>query len=76
MSQQAAAPSTSSVPGRAWVLAVLTLVYTFNHVDRQILITVIEPIKAEFGFSDGQIGWLTGLAFAALYATLGIPVAM
>ncbi|MGB3627838.1 MAG: MFS transporter [Henriciella sp.] len=62
--------------GRTWVLIVLTLVYTFNHVDRQILITVIEPIKAEFGLSDEQIGILTGLAFAALYATLGIPVAM
>ncbi|MEM5518174.1 MFS transporter [Henriciella sp. AS95] len=65
-----------AIPGRTWMLIVLTLVYTFNHVDRQILITVIEPIKAEFGLSDGQIGWLTGLAFAALYATLGIPVAM
>ena len=65
-----------ALSGRTWVLIVLTLVYTFNHVDRQILITVIEPIKAEFGLSDGQIGWLTGLAFAALYATLGIPVAM
>ena len=62
--------------GRTWVLIVLTLVYTFNHVDRQILITVIEPIKADFGLSDEQIGLLTGLAFAALYATLGIPVAM
>lgn len=61
---------------RTWVLIVLTLVYTFNHVDRQILITVIEPIKAEFGLSDEQIGLLTGLAFAAFYATLGIPVAM
>ena len=64
------------VINRTWVLIVLTLVYTFNHVDRQILITVIEPIKAEFGLSDEQIGLLTGLAFAALYATLGIPVAM
>ena len=70
------ATKPAAIPGRAWVLIILTLVYTFNHVDRQILITVIEPIKAEFGLSDGQIGWLTGLAFAALYATLGIPVAM
>ncbi len=66
-------PAASS---RTWVLIVLTLVYTFNHVDRQILITVIEPIKAEFGLRDEQIGLLTGLAFAAFYATLGIPVAM
>jgi predicted MFS family arabinose efflux permease len=58
------------------VLAVLTLTYTFNHVDRQILVILLEPIKAEFGLTDGQVGWLTGLSFAAFYATLGIPVAM
>ncbi len=69
-------PAAPPISGRAWVLAVLTLTYTFNHVDRQILVILLEPIKNEFGMSDGQIGWLTGIAFAAFYATLGIPVAM
>jgi predicted MFS family arabinose efflux permease len=69
----AAAPK---IPGRAWVLAVLTLTYTFNHVDRQILVILLEPLKNHFQMTDGQIGWLTGLAFAAFYATLGIPVAL
>ncbi|MBA3070065.1 MAG: MFS transporter [Hyphomonas sp.] len=68
-----AAPKIS---GRAWVLAVLTLTYTFNHVDRQILVILLEPIKNELGLADSQLGMLTGLAFAAFYATLGIPVAM
>ena len=68
--------SAPNISGRVWVLAVLTLTYTFNHVDRQILVILLEPIKAEFGLSDGQVGWLTGLSFAAFYATLGIPVAM
>ena len=68
--------SAPNISGRAWVLAVLTLTYTFNHVDRQILVILLEPIKSEFGLSDGQVGWLTGLSFAAFYATLGIPVAM
>jgi predicted MFS family arabinose efflux permease len=68
-----AAPKIS---GRAWVLAVLTLTYTFNHVDRQILVILLEPIKTELGLQDSQLGMLTGLAFAAFYATLGIPVAM
>ncbi len=68
-----AAPKIS---GRAWVLAVLTLTYTFNHVDRQILVILLEPIKNELGLQDSQLGMLTGLAFAAFYATLGIPVAM
>jgi len=64
------------ISGRAWVLAVLTLTYTFNHVDRQILVILLEPIKNELGLADRQLGMLTGIAFAAFYATLGIPVAM
>ncbi|MEM1390412.1 MAG: MFS transporter [Pseudomonadota bacterium] len=62
--------------GRAYVLAILTLVYTFNHIDRQVLLILIEPIKEEFALSDFQLGLLGGLAFAAFYATLGIPIAM
>jgi len=70
------AAALAPVRGRAWVLAILTLVYTFNHVDRQILVILLEPIKAELGLRDSQLGMLTGIAFAAFYATLGIPVAM
>ena len=62
--------------GRAYVLAILTLVYTFNHVDRQVLVILLEPIKADLGLNDAQLGLLTGIAFAAFYATLGIPIAM
>ena len=53
----------------------LFLVYTSNYVDRQILIILAEPIKAEFGLKDWQLGFLTGTAFALFYATLGIPIA-
>lgn len=57
------------------VLAILTLVYTFSFIDRQLLVILAEPVKAELGLSDGQLGLLTGLAFAALYVTLGLPIA-
>jgi MFS family permease len=63
------------VPGRAWVLTILTMVYTFNHLDRQVFITVLEPLKAEMHLSDFVLGLLTGVGFAAVYATLGIPIA-
>ena len=56
-------------------LALLTLGYVFNFVDRQVMTILIEPIKAEFGATDTQMGFLSGLAFALFYATLGIPVA-
>jgi len=58
-----------------YVLIMLTIMYTFNFIDRQILVILQEPIKAELGLSDTQLGLLTGLAFAALYVTLGIPIA-
>lgn len=69
-------PNNGQFGGRRYVLAILTLVYTFNHIDRQILLILIEPIKAELQISDGQIGILTGIAFAAVYATIGIPIAL
>lgn len=69
-----AGPATAQ--SRLYVLALLTLVYTFNHVDRQILVILLEPIKADLSLTDTQLGMLTGLAFALFYATLGIPIAM
>jgi predicted MFS family arabinose efflux permease len=57
------------------VLVVLTIVYTFNFVDRQILVILQEPIKAELGLSDAQLGVLTGFSFALIYVCAGIPIA-
>lgn len=55
-----------------WVLLV---VYIFNFLDRQIINILAEPIKNEMKLLDWQMGLLTGLAFAFLYAVLGIPFA-
>ncbi|MFU8815257.1 MAG: spinster family MFS transporter [Pseudomonadales bacterium] len=60
---------------RRYALGVLVVVYTFNFIDRQILSILLEPIKQDLGLSDTQLGLLTGFAFAAFYATLGIPIA-
>jgi predicted MFS family arabinose efflux permease len=65
-------------PSRAYanyVLGVLVLVYVMNFVDRQLISILIEPIKAEFGASDAEMGILTGFAFAIFYTVAGIPVA-
>ena len=60
---------------RWYILLVLTLVYSLNHVDRQVMVILSEQIKLEFGLNDTQIGLLTGIVFAGLYALLGIPFA-
>jgi MFS family permease len=53
----------------------LTIVYAFNFIDRQILVILQEPIKAEMGLSDAQLGLLSGFTFAIVYVTAGIPIA-
>ena len=68
-------PASESVRYRWTVLVMLTLVYTFNFIDRQILVILQEPIKAELGLSDAQLGLLTGFSFALVYVTAGIPIA-
>lgn len=73
-------PPNTSIPTysnryRNYVLLILTGVYTFNFIDRQILVILQEPIKADLGLSDTQLGLLTGFAFAIFYVTLGIPIA-
>jgi MFS family permease len=57
------------------VLAVLTAMYAFNYLDRYVLAMLIQPIKEELGVSDTMLGFLTGPAFAVLYASCGIPIA-
>lgn len=74
-----AAPAAQGhgTPGyRAVVLAMLLLVYTFNFLDRQILGILAVPIKADLGLTDTQLGALGGIAFAFLYSTLGVPLAL
>lgn len=60
---------------RYYALAVLTLVYTFNFIDRQLLAILQESIKVDLQLSDSQLGLLTGFAFALFYVTAGIPIA-
>jgi predicted MFS family arabinose efflux permease len=60
---------------RYYTLGILTLVYMLNFVDRQLLSLLQEPIREEMGFSDEQLGLLTGTAFAIFYVTAGIPIA-
>lgn len=67
--------SVFSPAARQYALSVLVVVYTFNFIDRQILSILLEPIKADLGLSDSQLGLLAGFAFALFYATLGIPIA-
>lgn len=70
-------PAHTHSPGYArFVLAMLFIVYTFNFLDRQILGILAPAIKADLGLTDTQLGALGGIAFAMLYSTLAIPLAV
>ena len=75
VSTDAARPATPSAAYRRYVLILLTAVYTFNFVDRQIMGILAPAIKADLNLTDAELGILIGFAFAVLYTTLGIPIA-
>ncbi|MAI79310.1 MAG: MFS transporter [Deltaproteobacteria bacterium] len=58
-----------------YALGLLVVVYVFNFIDRSILSILLEPIKEEFHVSDTALGFLSGIAFAAFYTLMGIPIA-
>ena len=58
-----------------YALVILTIVYAFNFIDRQLLAILQESVKADLGLSDSQLGLLTGFAFAVFYVTAGLPIA-
>ncbi|MEP7270102.1 MAG: MFS transporter, partial [Acidobacteriota bacterium] len=61
--------------GYAWyVVAVLTFVYVFSFIDRQILALLVRPIKRDLGISDTQMSLLMGFSFAVFYTFFGIPL--
>ncbi len=75
--EAATAQPPADAPGayRFVVLAMLFVVYAFNFIDRQILGILVPAIKAELGFTDTELGWLGGPAFAIFYTALGVPIA-
>jgi MFS family permease len=60
---------------RYYVLALLTIIYALNFLDRTIFNVLIEPIKREFFLSDTTMGLLAGFGFVLFYSLLGIPIA-
>jgi MFS family permease len=57
-----------------WAVAVFTLAAILSYTDRQILSLLVDPIGADLRISDTQISLLQGLAFAAIYSVVGLPM--
>ena len=70
------APTMKRGPSANLVLLMLLFAYILNFLDRQILGILLEPIKEDLGFTDSELGLLTGPAFALVYSLLGLPLAI
>ncbi len=64
-----------SAKGAWWGLALLSAASFFNYLDRMVIAVLVEPMKRDLGLSDTQMGLVSGLAFALLYAGAGLPIA-
>jgi MFS family permease len=61
--------------GYAWyVVGVLTVVYIFSFIDRQILTLLVRPIRRDLGITDFQMSLLMGFSFALFYTFFGLPL--
>ena len=46
-----------------------------SFIDRQVINLLVDPIKADLGLTDVQIGLVQGFSFALFYAVFAIPLA-
>ena len=67
-------PEHQTTPVYAWyALALLTVVYILNFLDRTIIYILFPLIKKEMEFSDTQLALLGTTSFVIFYTLLGIP---
>jgi len=60
----------------AWfVVFVLCLAAIIGYLDRQVINLLVDPIKADLGINDTQIGLLQGFSFVIIYVLVAIPLA-
>ena len=85
MAQETAQPGIANIStsvsstissARWYALALFTLAYGMNNLDKLIISVVIAPLKAEFGLTDLQISLLSGLAVTLPFALVCIPMGM
>jgi predicted MFS family arabinose efflux permease len=79
--EQGASPAPALLLEDAWqrerpvTLALLTCTLVFSYMDRQVLASLFEPIKAELKLTDAELGLLGGVAVALFGACFGVHLA-
>ena len=57
-----------------YMLFILALAGLFNATDRGIFGLAMPAIKAEFSFTDTELGMISGVAFGVFYALAALPI--
>lgn len=71
----AAARAGSTRPRHGWwVVALLCIGGIISMLDRQLLVLLVEPIKASLQISDTDVSLLQGFAVAIFYGLLAVPL--
>ncbi|WP_353228685.1 MFS transporter [Novosphingobium sp.] len=73
-SKQARSADMDHTAGRGLMLVMLVLAAMINSADRGILSLATPAIKAEFHFSDSELGLLGGLSFGVFYGLAALPI--
>lgn len=70
-----AADARTSVNGAWYVIALLSAIGVVSYLDRLALNLLVDPIRADLGISDTEMGLLIGPSFAVLFAVAALPAA-
>jgi MFS family permease len=57
---------------RWYALGLLALINLLNYIDRNVVYALFEPIKADLGLTDGQLGWLAS-AYILVFSVAALP---
>jgi MFS family permease len=62
-------------PDRAWyAVGVLLVATVVGYLDRLVMAFLVDPVKRSLALTDTEAGALNGLAFAAFFVLMGIPM--
>ena len=73
--QNISAGTETSVSSPRYALAMLTIIYSLNFLDRTVITILIDPIKHDYHLSDKAMGFISGFGFVIMYSILAAPVA-
>ncbi len=73
----AAAPAEIGYPPAplAWyAVGVLTAGWILAYLDRQIIVILVEALRADLGMNDTQVSLIQGFAFSLFFVFAGVPI--